>query len=73
MRSMTPSATSKSSSPWRVVFDGDTALLLLAVATGVPLGTGAPYKTPQPPWTPVLDLGQPSWPQAAVSSCPSLW
>ena len=31
------------------------------------------WETPQPLQTPVLDLGQPSWPQAAVGLCPLLW
>ena len=40
MRSMAPSAASKSFSPWHVVFTEDAALLLLAMARGAPSGTG---------------------------------
>ena len=39
-RSMTPSVTSKSFSPWCVDFIGDAALLLPAMAGGAPSGTG---------------------------------
>ena len=39
MRLTAPSAVSKSCSPWRVVSDGDAALLLLAVAGGA-IGSG---------------------------------
>ena len=49
MCSTTPSATSKSSSSWHVVSDGDTALLLPAVATGVPSGTGTPLQDSSAP------------------------
>ena len=71
MHSMVPSAVSKSFSPWCVVSVGDAALLLLAMARGAPLGTGISLGDASAPQTPVLDLGQPSWLQAAIGMYPS--
>ena len=59
-----PRAVSKSFSPWRVVSDGDAALLLPAMARGAPLVLGvflgdasAPTDSRSGPWPALLAAG----------------
>ena len=73
MHSTAPTAISKSFSPWRVVSVGDAALLLPAMARELPWEQASLWKMPQSLQVPVLDLVQPSWPQAAIGMYPSLW